>query len=305
MTAPGRAPTVSPRSIVSIPVAVAFAVIVFVVLFWRLGAPTFWDPDEAHYAETTRELIETGDWLAPYYNEQPFFDKPMLFHWLQGSLMALAGPNELAARLAAALAALALIGVTAWLGVSLLSAEVALVAALLLATNPAVFALARYAILDTVFTFFLFGGAALVRCRHSSAALQWDYVAIAMAVLVKGPLALVLCADVRAARAVEARPRASARLRFVVGVVIVLALAALVPPHGVPIPRRLRRWVSADENIRLLPDRFPPTALPRVWFYFRVLAAGLLCGRDYRALGRRCACGVETRQIVDPVDVLL
>ena len=69
---------------------------VFVVLFWRLGAPTFWDPDEAHYAETTRELIETGDWLAPYYNEQPFFDKPILFHWLQGIPMALAGPNELA-----------------------------------------------------------------------------------------------------------------------------------------------------------------------------------------------------------------
>ena len=118
MTAPGRAPTVSPHSIVSIPVAIGFAAIVFVVLFWRLGAPTFWDPDEAHYAETTRELIETGDWLAPYYNEQPFFDKPVLFHWLQGSFMALTGPNELGARLAPALASLALIGVTAWLGLS-------------------------------------------------------------------------------------------------------------------------------------------------------------------------------------------
>jgi hypothetical protein len=29
--------------------------LVFVVLFWRLGTPTFWDPDEAHYAETTRK----------------------------------------------------------------------------------------------------------------------------------------------------------------------------------------------------------------------------------------------------------
>ena len=31
--------------------------LVFVVLFWRLGTPTFWDPDEAHYAETSREMI--------------------------------------------------------------------------------------------------------------------------------------------------------------------------------------------------------------------------------------------------------
>jgi 4-amino-4-deoxy-L-arabinose transferase-like glycosyltransferase len=56
-------------------------VLLFVVLFWRLGVPTFWDPDEAHYAQTSRELIDTRDWLAPYYNQGPFFDKPILFHW--------------------------------------------------------------------------------------------------------------------------------------------------------------------------------------------------------------------------------
>src|SRR5438093_697238 len=134
----------------------------FVVLFWRLGAATFWDPDEAHYAETTREMVATGDWLAPHYNGQPFFDKPGLFHVLQGLSIAALGPTEFAARLAPALGAVALIGITAWLGASLLTAEVALVAALLLTTSPAVFALARYAILDTVFTAFVFGGASLV-----------------------------------------------------------------------------------------------------------------------------------------------
>ena len=115
-------------------VLTASAVVVFVVLFWRLGAPSFWDPDEAHYAETTRELIATGDWLAPSHNDQPFFDKPMLFHWLQAVSMAIAGPTEFAARLVPALAALALIGVTAWVGATLLSGDVAIVAALLLAS---------------------------------------------------------------------------------------------------------------------------------------------------------------------------
>src|SRR5262245_58421490 len=69
-------------------VLAAFAVILFIVLFWQLGVPTFWDPDEAHYAETSRELIVSGDWFAPYYNERPFFDKPILFHWFQGASMA-------------------------------------------------------------------------------------------------------------------------------------------------------------------------------------------------------------------------
>jgi 4-amino-4-deoxy-L-arabinose transferase-like glycosyltransferase len=314
MTVPGRAPTISPHSIASIPIAIGFAAVVFVVLFWRLGAPTFWDPDEAHYAETTRELIETGDWLAPYYNEQPFFDKPVLFHWLQGSFMALAGPNELGARLGPALASLALIGVTAWLGLSLLSADVALIAALLLATNPAVFALARYAILDTVFTLFLFAGAALVSVSafQRRPRLQWyGYVAIGLAVLVKGPLALVLCGltfGLALLLSREARARLL-ELRFVAGVAIVIALAA---PWFVYMAFRFRgAFIDGyllDENIRLYSaDRFAPTASSSVWFYFRVLAAGLLpwtgiiVGRlydDVRAAWRRDGS-------LDPVDVLL
>jgi 4-amino-4-deoxy-L-arabinose transferase-like glycosyltransferase len=30
-----------------------------------LGEPTFWDPDEAHDTETSREMIATGEWWAP------------------------------------------------------------------------------------------------------------------------------------------------------------------------------------------------------------------------------------------------
>jgi 4-amino-4-deoxy-L-arabinose transferase-like glycosyltransferase len=312
MMLPGRAATAHVSSAAR--VGAAFAVVLFVVLFWRLGAASFWDPDEAHYAETTRELLDTGDWLAPYYNEQPFFDKPILFHWLQGAAMALVGENELGARLVPALAALALVGVTAWFGVSLLSKETALVAALLLATNPAMFALARYAILDSVFTLLLFGGASLVTVSalRDRPRLQWyGYVAIAFAVLVKGPLALVLCAlpfGLTLALSTEARRRLLG-LRFVSGVGLVLALAA---PWFVYMGFRFRdAFVNGyllDENIRLYAaDRFTPTASTSVWFYFRVLAAGLLpwtgmvVGRlydDVRAAWKRDGS-------LDPVDVLL
>src|SRR6184192_3908910 len=104
-------------------------VLVFVVLFWRLGDATFWDPDEGHYAETSREMLATGDWWAPFYNEQPFFDKPVLFHQLQGTAMALLGANELGARFVPALAALAIVGITFWLGLVFLSADAAWFAA--------------------------------------------------------------------------------------------------------------------------------------------------------------------------------
>ena len=141
--------------------AVLAACLLFVVLFWRLGAPTFWDPDEAHYAETSREMITASDWSAPFYNEQPFFDKPVLFHQLQSTAMRLVADPETGARLVPALAALALVAITFWFGAVTVSRDVGAVAALMLAACPGVFGLARYAILDTLFTMFTFGGAAL------------------------------------------------------------------------------------------------------------------------------------------------
>src|SRR5258708_35923253 len=70
-------------------------VLLFTVLFWRLGEPTFWDPDEAHYAETTRAMIATGAWWAPYYNEQPFFGKPVLLHQLQSASILVFGQDDI------------------------------------------------------------------------------------------------------------------------------------------------------------------------------------------------------------------
>src|SRR4030095_16886299 len=108
---------------------VLFAAPTFVVLFWHLGTPTFWDPDEAHYAETTREMLLTGDWWAPFYNDEPFFDNPILFHQLQAVGMVVLGPTELAARLVPAAAALGLVLLTFWFGSRIGSRGVRLLAA--------------------------------------------------------------------------------------------------------------------------------------------------------------------------------
>jgi 4-amino-4-deoxy-L-arabinose transferase-like glycosyltransferase len=110
--------------------------------------------------------------------------------------MLVLGPTELAARIVPALASLALIGLTAWFGARTVSRDVGITAGLLLAASPGIFGLSRYAILDTLFTTVVFGGAALLAvaalCGRSS--FQWaGYVAIGIGVLVKGPLALILC----------------------------------------------------------------------------------------------------------------
>ena len=259
----------------------AVAVLLFVVLFWQLGSASFWDPDEAHYAEASRELLRTGDWLAPYYNEQPFFDKPILFYWFQAAGMAVAGQNELGARIASAIAAVALIATTAWLGTALISFEAGFVAALLLAASPPVFALARYAILDMIFTAFLFGGVSLIAVAavKDRPGLQWPgYLLIAFSVVTKGPLSFALCGlafGLGIAASPDLRRRLLA-LRFMSGLILVLALSL---PWFIYMWLRFREaFIAAylfDENVSLFASnrfgtRFDPL------FYFRVLGAGLL-----------------------------
>jgi len=256
-------------------------VLLYVVLFWRLGTPTFWDPDEAHYAQTSREMIESGDWLAPYYNDEPFFDKPALFHMLQAAAMGVFGPTEYAARIVPALGALALIAVTMWLGTVAASRGVGLVAALLLTASPGVFGLARYAILDTVFTAFVFGGAAClaVAALKDRPRLQWPgYVCLACAVLTKGPLALALCGLtlVLACLASHDLRRRLLGLNWVRGLVLIAIVAS---PWFLYMYQRFGQdFINGyllDENIRLFAtSRFANQ--PGPWFYFQILATGLL-----------------------------
>jgi 4-amino-4-deoxy-L-arabinose transferase-like glycosyltransferase len=252
-----------------------------VVLFWRLGTPSFWDPDEAHYAETSREMIATSDWFAPFYNEQPFFDKPVLFHQLQGTAMRLVDDPELGARLVPALAALGLIAITVWFGRVAISSDVGVVAALMLTASPGVFGLARYAILDTLFTMFTFGGAAClaVAALRGRPRLQWaGYIAIALGVQTKGPIALVLCGLTMLllmAFSGDLRQRLLA-LHWAIGLVIIAAVSA---PWFVYMYVRFKdgfvNGYILDENFRLFAAaRFGNQ--PGFGFYLQVLAVGLL-----------------------------
>jgi len=167
----------------------------WVVVFWRLGYLSLLDPDEAHYAQLTRELVQQGGWLVPLLDGKPFIDKPILFHWLQGFSMLLLGETELAARLPSAIAALALFGVTRWVGRALFGAAVGEWGAIMFATIPATFALSFVATFDMVFATFLFWGLGclLVASTERRPRLEWcGYGLLTLAVMTKGPVALVL-----------------------------------------------------------------------------------------------------------------
>jgi len=78
---------------------------VLVILFYRLGAPVLFEPDEGRNAEKAREILVLNDWITPHENFHAVLDKPIFFYWLIALSYRLFGVSEWAARLPSVLAA--------------------------------------------------------------------------------------------------------------------------------------------------------------------------------------------------------
>ena len=63
-----------------------------------LGGTHLFDWDEINFAESAREMIESGNYLRVQINYLPFWEKPPFFFWIQVLSMKLFGVNEFAAR---------------------------------------------------------------------------------------------------------------------------------------------------------------------------------------------------------------
>jgi 4-amino-4-deoxy-L-arabinose transferase-like glycosyltransferase len=84
----------------------------FLAFFWNLGNTGLIDETEPLFAEASRQMTVTGDWITPYFNTVTRFDKPALIYWCQGIAYKIFGVNEFATRLPSALAGLALTSIT-------------------------------------------------------------------------------------------------------------------------------------------------------------------------------------------------
>lgn len=83
------------------------AVVAALLFFHSLGRVPLFDWDEINFAESAREMIETGNYMQVQINYEPFWEKPPLFFWMQVAAMKIFGVNEFAARLPNALCGVA------------------------------------------------------------------------------------------------------------------------------------------------------------------------------------------------------
>lgn len=86
------------------------AIISGIAFFWGLASTGLVDETEPLFAEAARQMYETGDWITPYFNGVPRFDKPPLVYWLMAIGFHLFGVGEWAVRLPSALSGAALVG---------------------------------------------------------------------------------------------------------------------------------------------------------------------------------------------------
>ena len=85
-----------------------FAALFFGCLLFHLAgtwALPLVDRDEPRFAEASREMIERGDYVVPYFNNRYRFDKPPLTYWFQVATFRAFGETPFAARFPSAVAA--------------------------------------------------------------------------------------------------------------------------------------------------------------------------------------------------------
>jgi 4-amino-4-deoxy-L-arabinose transferase-like glycosyltransferase len=193
-----------------------------------LGRATLWEPDEPRFAEATRQMFARHDFVTPYFNGVPRFEKPILLYWLQAAAHGVA-PDELAARLPSALAGVGSVLLLFLLASRLTTRTAALIAGVALATMFRFVALARQGLTDVPVLFFilaaLYGFVGATTGRSARAAwLAW--VAVGLGILTKGPVGL-LPVIIWTAYALVRRERALvAMVRPIAGPAIALLIAA-------------------------------------------------------------------------------
>src|SRR5205085_474742 len=78
------------------------------------GSVPLWDRDEPRYAQTSKQMLETGDWVMPRLLDEPRLAKPAFIYWCQAASMKLFGATDWAARLPSVVAALLTLAVLAF-----------------------------------------------------------------------------------------------------------------------------------------------------------------------------------------------
>ncbi|MDZ7960812.1 MAG: glycosyltransferase family 39 protein [Aulosira sp. DedQUE10] len=292
------------RPALAVTVSVLWLIVIgWIAYGWNLGNIGLVDETEPLFAEASRQMFVTGDWITPYFNAETRFDKPALIYWCQAIAYAILGVNEWAARLPSALAAMGTIALAFYTVHWSLARQDELeqvsrpvrryltagVAATVMALTPEMIAWGRIGVSDMLLTgciasgllcFFLgYAGQGGMPNRKSLLPNKWYlacYVLIAGAILTKGPVGIVLPALIIGAFVLyQGKLREVWReMRPLIGLLIILVLS--VPWYALVIWRNGWNYINSFFGYHNL-ERFTEVVNGHSapwYFYFLVLLLG-------------------------------
>jgi len=175
-------------------------------LFFRLGSLPLSGADEPRYARIAQEMHDRGTWVTPSLEGKPWLEKPPLYYWITEPFYSVFKTNETAARVGPALCALITALAVFWLGSELWSTGAGLIGASILLTSLGFAGYGRSASTDMPFTccftlsmaILLHGGRLRTAARREAplGSVLLAYLLLGLAVLGKGPVAIVLAGGI-------------------------------------------------------------------------------------------------------------
>ena len=267
-----------------------------------LGRQAITDSDEAFYAEASREMVESNDWLTPHFNYEERWQKPILYYWFTAAAFAGTDVTEFMARFGSALSGIGLTLLTWGAARRLMGDERgAWISGAIAATCYGYFAMARFALPDLPLALFITAAIwSAMRATDRAETVPASWAALAglsagLGFLTKGPLAVVIPAIVlvpiwwRECRdSAGLTPGSSSRPRDGVAwpalrasnfalALLLFALAglpwyvAMWLEHGTPY---LQSFFVADNLERFATTRY--NDVRALWYYVPILLGGLL-----------------------------
>ena len=167
-----------------------------VIIFYGLGTLELMSLNEGRRALAVKEMFLGGDWLLPHLNGELYLSKPPLLYWIATTFAYISGGvNEWILRLPSALVAVAILCMIYKYATRNFGIWTALFSVQLLLVNASFAMLARRAEIEMLLTGLCVGSllAALIYIQNQGGR-RWIYLSyflLALAVLTKGPVALL------------------------------------------------------------------------------------------------------------------